>query len=71
MSTVGTAVKVDHSGQSVAFTVPEDIGEINVYNLKYRAEADTSISVSYTHLPPYTAEILLRRRPYGTLRLFA
>ena len=63
MSTAGTAVKLDHSGQSVSFTVPEDIGEINVYNLKYRAEADTSILLTVGDSPAQTV-VLPATRPH-------
>ena len=64
MSTVGTAVKLDHSGQSVSFTVPEDIGEINVYNLKYRAEADTSILLTVGDSPAQTVVFPATRPHY-------
>ena len=46
MSTIGTVAKLDQAGQSVSFTIPEDIGEINVYNLKYRTELDTPVSLT-------------------------
>lgn len=46
MSTIGTVAKLDQAGQSVSFTIPEDIREINVYNLKYRAGSDTPISLA-------------------------
>lgn len=45
MSTIGTVAKLDQAGQSVSFTIPEDIGEINVYNLKYPHR------VGYTCIP--------------------
>lgn len=51
MSTVGTAAKLDKAGQSVSFTAPDNIREINVYNLKYRTEEDALVSVTIGSTP--------------------
>ncbi len=64
MSTIGTVAKLDQAGQSVSFTIPEDIGEINVYNLKYRTELDTPVSLT---IDGSSKEMIFSRLPVPTI----
>ena len=45
MAAVGTSVKMEQAGQSVSFTVPDNLGELNVYNLKYKADVPVPVTI--------------------------